>query len=395
MNTRRNLSGILSPGYPKWPDHMAHIGFLVNPVAGMGGTVGLKGTDGLHLEALRRGARPASGERACIPLSLLKDTNVQFFTCAGKMGAGILEKAGFRNHSVVYKNTDQTGPEDTREACRIFLELKVDLIVFCGGDGTARDVFEAVGDRIPLLGIPAGVKMYSGIFALNPSASASMMAKAKTLPLRDGDVVDVDEEAYRRGLLRTRIYGIAKTPYIPSMVPATKRVFESSDENKAKEEIGRFINEVMDGTPDTLYIIGPGSTTQAVADLLDVKKTMLGFDAVKGGDIVGLDLNEKGILDIIGREKAVRLIVSPIGAQGSVLGRGTQQVSPTVLRKVGIKNLIVVATPQKMQNTPMLFVDTGEPGLDEEFGESMQVITGYRIAQRKKLISHSGNPLIQ
>lgn len=374
---------------------MAVVGFLVNPVAGMGGAVGLKGTDGLHSEALKRGALPVAEKKALIPLSLLKDSDIVFLTCAGNMGADVMEKAGTTNYLVVYEKSGSTGPEDTKQACRIFLERGVDLIVFCGGDGTARDVYEVAGNSIPLLGIPAGVKMYSGVFSLNPAAAAALINGAGRLPQRDADVVDVDEEAYRNGVLRTRIYGIAKTPYIRSMVPATKMVFESNDEEKAKDDIARFICEVMEGTPNTLYILGPGSTTGAIAERMKIKKTVLGFDAIKGGDSLAFDLNEKGILDIIEDEDSIRLIVSPIGAQGSVLGRGTQQVSPQVLEKVGAGNVIVVATPQKMQNTPALFVDTGDLCVDQEFGDSIQVITGYRIAQRKKLISHSGNPFIQ
>jgi predicted polyphosphate/ATP-dependent NAD kinase len=364
---------------------MFHIGFLVNPFAGMGGAVGLKGTDDRIDEAVRRGAVPRAQERAVAALSLLRGSDLHFLTCSGAMGENALNLSGINQYSVVYESPARSTAVDTRNACREFLEQGTDLILFCGGDGTARDVFDLAGRKVPMLGIPAGVKMYSGVFAVNPAAAAGVLREMPEVPLRDAEVMDVDEEAYRRGDLKTRLYGYARTPYLPEKVAGSKQVFEEQDEERAKEEIARFIGEVMAGTPGTLTILGPGTTTGRIASYFGIEKTLLGFDAVREGKITARDLDEQGLLTLLNGTRDVRLVISPIGAQGFVLGHGTQAVSPAVIRQIGIKNIIVVASPYKLSQTPTLFVDTGDPELDREFPESIPVISGYRIAQRKRI----------
>jgi len=301
------------------------------------------------------------------------------------MGGDAMQKAGITRFTVEYCIPEKTTADDTKNACRKFLAAGVEMIVFCGGDGTARDVFDVIGTRVPVLGIPAGVKMYSGVFAISPQSAAELLQQSGTIPLRDTEVVDVDEGAYRDGALRTTLYGYAKTPYIMEMVAGSKQVFEQPDEERAKVEIAEFIAEVIDGTPDKLTLLGPGTTTEKIAEVLGIKKTLLGFDAIRGRALVGADLNEKSILALIKDEKKSRLIISIIGAQGFVLGRGTQQISPAVIRKIGIDNIIVVATPYKLSKTPVLYVDTGDSILDAAFGDHIKVISGYRIAQRKRI----------
>ncbi len=364
---------------------MHRIGFLVNPYAGMGGAVGLKGTDGLLQEAKKRGAVPLAPARAVAALRPLRDPDVHFLTCSGAMGEDEMKEAGITTYSVEYAAPEMTGADDTRNACRIFLGHAVDAIVFCGGDGTARDVYDIVGTRVPVLGIPAGVKMYSGVFAITPAAAAEILTTSGEVAVRDAEVVDVDEEAYRQGTLRTTLYGYARTPYITEMVAGTKQVFEQPDEERAKAEIAGFISEVIDGTPEMLTILGPGTTTEKIAEMLGIKKTLLGFDAVRGRRLIAADLNEKGILSYLNAEQQSRLIISPIGAQGFVLGRGTQQISADAIRKIGIGNIIVVATPHKLSQTPVLYIDTGDPALNAAFGDHIRVISGYRIAQRKRI----------
>jgi len=207
------------------------------------------------------------------------------------------------------------------------------------------------------------------------------------MKIREAELADIDEDAYRRGEFHTRVYGIARVPFIPELTQGAKQVFSSGDEERTKKEIARFLAEVMaDGM---LTILGPGTTTAAIAHLLGLQKTLLGFDAVWGGKLVGTDLDEKGILGIIETKGPARVIVSPIGSQGFVIGRGTQVISPAVIRKVGIKNFIVAATPGKLESTPVLYIDTGDPDLDTQFGDSIAVISGYRMAQRKKLFRFS------
>ena len=363
---------------------MKRIGLIVNPVAGMGGSVGLKGTDGKVDEARRRGAVPHAMDRARITLDLLsREPGLHFITCSGAMGGDLLKEAGMREYEILYTFSGESSAADTKDAARRFREAGVDLILFCGGDGTARDIFEVAGRDTPLLGIPAGVKMYSAVFAIDPAVAAELVRESDTGNLRDSEILDVDEEAYRAGELRTRIFGIARTPSGAGKVQSAKQVYEEPDEERAKQEIARFMQEVM--LPDTLYLLGAGTTTEAIAHRLGVKKTLLGVDAIKDGILVAADVNEKTILDLAGREKEVRIVISPIGAQGFILGRGNQQISARVIRRAGRTHIIVVATPHKLAELPELYIDSGEPALDIEFGSSIQVISGYRIAQRKKI----------
>jgi len=198
---------------------MKTIGFLANPIAGMGGAVGLSGTDGKAAEAIRRGAIPRAPARAAETLRLLPGEDIRFLTPAGAMGADILAAAGIDRFTVLYRPASPTTAADTKAACRAFLDAGVDLILFCGGDGTARDVFDAVGRSVPILGIPAGVKMYSAVFAVNPAAAAELLLRlAGEIPCRDSEVMDVDEEAYRSGRLAARLYGDACVPYLPERI---------------------------------------------------------------------------------------------------------------------------------------------------------------------------------
>ena len=363
---------------------MKRIGFLINPVAGMGGAVGLKGTDGNVEEARLRGALPQAQNRAQITLALLsRQAGLNFVTCSGAMGEAALKEAGVQNYQVLYHYTCESSADDTRQAAQMFQKSAVDLILFCGGDGTARDIFDAVGRDVPILGIPAGVKMYSAVFAIDPATAAELVTGYDTVSLRDSEVMDVDEDAYRAGELKTRLHGIARTPVLAGKVQTSKHVFEEGDEERAKKEIARFIREIM--IPDVFYILGAGTTTESIARELGVNKTLLGVDAVKNGKMVAMDLTERALWAILERGHEAKILLSPIGAQGFILGRGNQQISARIVRTVGITNLIIVATPHKLRETPVLYVDSGDSLLDAEFGEKILVVSGYRMAQKKRI----------
>jgi len=299
------------------------------------------------------------------------------------MGEDALKEAGIAGYRVLYHYTGESSPEDTRKAVRAFLENGTDLVLFCGGDGTARDVFDVCGSDVPLLGIPAGVKMYSAVFAIDPASAADLVLACDRHHLRDAEVMDVDENAYRAGTLKTRLYGIARTPALAGKIQAAKQVYEEQDEERAKAAIAQFIDEIL--LQGTLYIIGAGTTTEAIARRLSIKKTLLGVDAIRNRRLVAADCDEKTLLALVEKSPDTRVILSPIGAQGFILGRGNQQISARIVRRIGIKNLIVIATPHKLAQTPHLYIDSGDAALDREFGDSIQVISGYRIAQRKKI----------
>jgi predicted polyphosphate/ATP-dependent NAD kinase len=361
------------------------IGFIVNPVAGMGGAVGLKGTDGKAIlkEAIALGAKPVAAQRAETFLTELTPAkgSLKLIVGAGYMGENEAEKCGY-TCKVVGEAKKETTSEDTQNIAKAMVEAGVDLLVFCGGDGTARDILKAVDMKIPVLGVPTGVKMHSAIFAVSPQAAARVTVGFlwNGLPLREAEVMDVDEAAFRQGHLSAELYGYMLSPYEPHLIQGNKMaspMTASEVENQAA--IAIYIIEEMQ--PSTIYIVGPGTTTRTVGDLLDQKKTLLGVDLFQNKKIIASDVNEKQILQAISG-KAVRIIVTPIGGQGFIFGRGNQQISAGVIRQVGLDNIIVIATKSKLDRLASLRVDTGDSELDSSFrGQGVKVITDYKIAQ--------------
>lgn len=368
---------------------MHRIGFLINPIAGMGGRVGLKGTDDVVEEAVRRGAKPTALNRAQETLTEFqrlarvrnRPPDICWFTCSGSMGGDALTSAGFRHLKLVYNSPTRTTADDTRSAVKCFLEASVKLILFCGGDGTARDICSVAGQQTPILGIPAGVKMYSGVFGTTPPLTAQILMGflEGRLSASHADVLDLDEEGYRRGEWAVSLSHTALTPYEPVYTQAAKLLISEASDEAVKNEIAEYIRADIEDHPDRLYLLGPGSTVQALGKHLNIEKTLLGIDAVLAGEVVGKDLNEKQILSLLDHHPICTLILSPIGAQGFVLGRGNLQLSGEVLRRIGTANIIVVATPAKLARTPLLRFDTGEPELDAEFAGKgfVAVVVGY------------------
>ncbi|MEA1994430.1 MAG: ATP-NAD kinase family protein [Euryarchaeota archaeon] len=366
---------------------MKRIGFLVNPIAGMGGRVGLKGTDGVLEEALGRGAHPVAPLRAKEALRELDGTvkKISIATSDGKMGGELLREMGIPN-SVVYRPAEKTTFRDTQNTCKQFLEENLDLIIFCGGDGTARDIYEIIGDKIPLIGVPSGVKMFSGVFSVNPRCIPELINNFldNDTEIREAEIMDIDEEKYRENVLDIKLFGYGRTIYLPNLVQRRKSTFQKESETESKRNIALFMRELMrDGA---LYIVGAGTTTKAIPDLMAIEKTLLGVDLVKNETIIAKDLSEKEILARIAEETKVRIVVSPIGAQGFLFGRGTQQISPEVIKKVGVENIIPIATPYKLSQTPNLMVDTGDEELDRKLSGDKTVVCGYRLAQKKKVL---------
>lgn len=379
---------------------MAVVGFLVNPIAGMGGRVGLKGTDDVVAEACRRGAEPSARSRALSMLHALRDhlerqvvsPAIDWLTCAGEMGADVLAEAGFAPARVlaIPEPGRASNSSDTKAAAAEFLSAGVDLILFCGGDGTARDIAIVVGQRMPMLGIPSGVKMYSGVFGVSPARTAEIVLRflGGELRLAEAEILDLDEEKYRAGEWVVRLFHTVLTPFEPTYTQLSKQlVFETSDAD-AKAEIASYVAETIAGDRETLFILGPGSTLAAVAAVMGLRKTLLGIDAFINGELVGEDMSEQDILALLARHPACKLVLSPIGAQGFVLGRGNLQLSAKALRRIGISNIIVMATPAKLARTPVLRFDTGDPGLDAEIAALgyLSVIVGYRRQRLVKVV---------
>ncbi len=359
------------------------LGLIVNPIAGMGGAVGLKGTDGIEIlrKAVNMGAKPVASARALTFLSELKFPvkNLHFIVGAGEMGEEQTRIYG-SSSTVVGSRKRETTPEDTKMIAKRIVEAKADLLVFCGGDGTARDVLEAVDKSIPVLGVPTGVKMHSAVFAVDPAAAAQIAScfLSGDLPLREAEVMDVDEEAFRKGRVSAGLCGYLLVPYEPYLIQEAKMATPMTEsELRNQAAIALYVIEEM--KPGTVYIVGPGTTTRTIADLLDTKKTLLGVDIFLNKAIVVQDANEEQILKAI-EGKSAKIIVTPIGGQGFVFGRGNQQISPEVIRKVGLDNILVVASESKLRNLRALRVDTGDTASDEALQEhKLTVITDYKI----------------
>jgi predicted polyphosphate/ATP-dependent NAD kinase len=387
---------------------MPRLGFIINPIAGMGGRVGLKGTDGVVAQARQRGAAPIANARALEMLRALARlragapaaATIEWLTVAGEMGSDALQAAGFAAAEIVHRPAAEPSARDTLAAVEQFLARHVDLVLFCGGDGTARDICALTGETTPVLGIPAGVKMYSGVFGVTPARTAEILWRwlRGEIGLARVDIVDLDEDKYRRDEWAVRLYLTASAPFEPTLVQSAKALVAGRDEDAVKDDIAAQLRDEIAARPGTLFLLGPGSTVQAVARALRVDKTLLGIDAVVGGRphvpasracsdsegteyaLVGADLAEAQILALLDRHADCRLVLSPIGAQGFVLGRGNQQLSPAVIRRIGAGHILVLSTPAKLARTPMLRFDTGDASLDSDMisRKFFEVIVGYR-----------------
>ena len=355
------------------------VGLVINPIAGMGGTVGLKGTDGkdVYREAVKKGAVPISEERAVIALrSVPAPLDVQFLTASGEMGARAAAHAGVR-FRIVYDVPGEASAFETMEACAEFMRNGVSLIVFCGGDGTARDVLDVVDQKVPIVGIPAGVKMHSGVFLNSPSGLGLLLQHylAGEHATEIGEVADVDETAVREGRISDRIYGYALTIRAGGLIQPSKGEITGSTDSQEKEEIAQFLVESMDD--DVLYIIGPGTTTKAIAEWMHQEKTLLGVDVYKNRALVLKDADEQRLIDILRADQKAEIVVTPIGKQGFIFGRGNQPISPEVIRKVGTDHVLIVASPTKLNSLTALKVDAGEAELDGKLKGFRRVLVGY------------------
>ncbi len=363
------------------------MGFIVNPIAGMGGIVGLKGTDGVVDEAIRMGAKQVASKRAIEFLKKLKELRrkepLHIITCPTPMGEFETKSSSLTAEVLKMPLKSETSAEDTKTAVKHMTGLEVDLIVFVGGDGTARDILDALRDSnsFPVLGVPSGVKMYSGIFAVNPIEAAEVVTafSEETALVKDFEIMDVDENAFRReDRISFSLYGFLRGPFVPLRLAGSKQVSpETPDEHENQMAVARFVVEEL--TPQGTYILGPGTTVKCVADLLGVEKTVLGVDIYRDKNVIK-DVNEEKILREIKDFRDVWIVVSPIGRQGILLGRGNQQISSTIIKKVGKDRIAVVATRSKMRGIEgnVLRVDTGDPEVDESLRGYIKVATDYR-----------------
>ena len=362
------------------------LGLIVNPVAGMGGRVGLKGTDGASIVAEARllGAIPESPKRASEALRVIfKIKNeIELLTYPGEMGEDIARDLGFVPRVIGSIVPGQTTSEDTRRASLELESLGVKLLLFAGGDGTARDVYRAIGHskEMSVLGIPTGVKMHSAVFALNPRTAGEIAVSfllADRPSVTDAEVMDIDENSFRRGVIAARLYGYLQIPEERRLMQSVK----SGGIQTQKQVIQGIAADLLkNGEKDSVYLYGPGTTTRDILAEFGLEKTLLGVDVVLGPQIIAKDVNEQELHRLIdGRENKSKIVVSVIGKQGYIFGRGNQQLSCEIIKKVGRENIIVVASKEKLaslEGRPLL-VDTGSEEVDKMLSGYMKVITGY------------------
>jgi predicted polyphosphate/ATP-dependent NAD kinase len=357
------------------------LGLIINPVAGLGGSVALKGSDGAQTaaKAIELGAQPKANSRTKAALEILLPYKEQLviYTVNGEMGEQTAKALGF-NVEVVYNTDAVTTPDDTESAAQVLKNADVDLVLFAGGDGTARNICHAIEDTVPVLGIPAGCKIHSGVYAITPKAAGrvvEMLVKGELVTLADADVMDIDEDAFRKGTVKAKRFGEMQIPSEVRYVQAVKNGGKETDE-LVLSDIAAYVVSEMD--EDTLYIMGSGSTVEAIMEEMGLENTLLGVDLIKDQTLVGQDLTAADLLELT-HKKNTKLVITLIGGQGHIFGRGNQQLSPALIRAIGKENIIVVATKIKLQalNNRPLICDTGDNELDDELTGYIKVTTGF------------------
>ncbi|NVJ62090.1 MAG: ATP-NAD kinase family protein [Gammaproteobacteria bacterium] len=361
---------------------MFKLGFLVNPYAGIGGSVALKGSDGAEIreEALKRGAKLLAATKAKIALSQLNDKakeQICLYVPSGPMGEDIARELGFDCKIIAHTNQPSES-DDTRSAVQAMEQQGVDLILFAGGDGTARDVFAVLEQGIPVLGIPAGCKIHSGVYAVTPKAAGvliSQLVDGHLLSLREASVMDIDEQAFRQGVVKARNFGSMTVPDSLQFVQATKQGGREV-ESMVLDDIAADVVEYLE--PDTYYAIGSGSTCAHIMAELGLDNTLLGVDVIKNGALVLQDVTAQQLLELSEKEP-LEIFITLIGGQGHIIGRGNQQISADVIRSVGWERIHIIATKSKLtalEGRPLI-VDSGDSDLDDALVGTKRVITGY------------------
>ena len=358
------------------------LGIIVNPLAGIGGAVALKGSDGSETAqlALSKGAIPLANERIKVALheclELLQDVDV--FTVSGGMGSDLCQSLNIDHHVVHDTQGDITSAEDTENAARLLSELGMDLILFAGGDGTARNICASVSEGATVLGVPAGCKIHSGVYAITPKAAGrivKMMISGELLSLHEADVMDIDEVLFRQGIVKAKRFGELKIPAELRYVQNVKMGGKESDELVLQDIAAHVIEEMEE---ETLYVMGSGSTVEFLMEELGCDNTLLGVDVVLDHQVIASDVTSSELIELTSGKK-VKLVITLIGGQGHIFGRGNQQLSPDFIKNIGRENIIVVATKTKLKalNGRPLIADTGDAELDKALSGPIEVVTGY------------------
>ncbi|MFC4699754.1 ATP-NAD kinase family protein [Glaciecola siphonariae] len=361
------------------------LGLIINPYAGIGGALALKGSDGKEIreKALAMGAEQLAGtktKRALEQVSALKN-DIVIYTASGDMGESLSLSMGFSTKCVYAPNAAQTEQDDTLQLALKLIEHKVDIILFAGGDGTARNVYSAVGNKIPVLGVPAGCKIHSGVYAITPRSAGKVLSqviRGELVSLIDAEVKDIDESRFRKGEVIARYFGEMQVPEALNYIQAVKAGGKESDE-LVLNDIAAHVTDMMEDDPECLFVMGSGSTVDAIMQANGLDNTLLGVDIVKNMEVVTQDVNAKQLLELTQGQR-VRLIITLIGGQGHIFGRGNQQLSAEFIRQLGRENIHIVATKTKLNALGQkgLIADTGDGELDAQLSGPISIITGFK-----------------
>ena len=373
---------------------MVKLGLLVNPDAGLGGRLGLKGSDGQAEIARSRGAQDRSGPRMRIMLDHLvaisKESldGIQWYLSEGRMGTDWIPPT-ISPFGIIHSSNSSTDANDTSQLVASLIDSDIDLLIYAGGDGTTRDVVAALSQygrpELPIIGVPTGVKMHSGCFASSPKAAAEVLSSwlEGDLLLSSTEVLDLDEDLYREGKWVVRLYAEAITPASPRWMQGSKMRVEASGEEEVIQGLAEHVRETL--IDDQMMIIwGSGGTLRTIGGILGFELNTLGIDITLGTNIVASDLNEKEIIAALEEHQGdVILLLSPMGGQGFLIGRGNLQLSPEVLRMIGVDRVLGIVTPAKMLTLRSLRVETGDPEMDERFSKKkyLKVLQGYRTTR--------------
>ena len=368
------------------------VGIVVNPDAGLGGKLGFKGSDGRAEEARNAGAQDRAGPRMQQCLNKFSDllnsslnrskVIPELYSWEGRMGGDWINN----DYQSIGKTPEITTAEDTGGLVEQLIALEIDVILYAGGDGTTRDIVNALGEvKIPLIGVPGGVKMHSGCFATTPNAAAEVLFSFVIGDLTSSitEVMDLDEEVYLTGQWKVRMYGEALTPASPRYIQGAKQQVERSSEEEIIEGLANHLDELINSKPDLMVIWGSGGTLTLIGQLIGHELTLLGID-IQHQNKIHKDLNEQELIQILSSHQGEKLLLlSPMGGQGFLIGRGNLQLSPEVLRIIGIDCVLGVATPAKLIGLSTLRIDTGEDALDEEFSarKFVKMLQGYRTTR--------------
>lgn len=355
------------------------LGLIINPIAGMGGSVGLKGTDGKVEEAIKRGATPKANLRAKEALTELLPLkeDIIILTGSGNMGEDSAKELGF-DVQVIADHAKQSSNIDTINLAKELKEQQVKLILFAGGDGTAVDIYKGAGNQQPALGIPAGVKIHSSVYAKSPKTAGELtklVLEGKNEHYKELEVLDIDEELYRQNIISTALFGYLTVPYKKIFTQNRKAPTPVTEKDAIRSIAMKVVSEMQEGV---YYLIGAGTTTRGIMQELNLPYTLIGVDIIKDGKVVANDVYGSEIMKIIKGHPA-KLILTVTGGQGFLFGRGNQQITPEVIRYVGKENIQIIATSEKimaLKGEPIL-IDTSDKELDRSLEGYYRIIAGY------------------